>query len=152
MDNSACFRSIDEWIADIRKTPEAVAKMPAQLTPIVKRECDATIDAGKSLDGEEWAPTVKEGKQALEGTQKLLSVFPSGRIIWIKLVGALVFSQFGTHRQERRRILPGGGLPTKLGNAIRVGIVDMGLPFMSRKGRHDRGAAGTKWNASGAAK
>jgi hypothetical protein len=142
------MRTIDGWIADIRKTPEAVKKMPDQLMKLVKAECDRSIAAGQSLDGEMWAPTVKEGKQALQGTQKLLDVYVSGRILWIRIQGALVFSQWGTGRQVRRSILPTRGMPKRLGNAIRVGIIDMGLPFMSRKGRHDRGAKGSKWQAT----
>jgi hypothetical protein len=64
--------------------------------------------------------------------------------LWIKIVGGLVYSQFGTKRQVQRAILPKAGLPKKLGLAIKDGIVDMGLPFMTRKGRHDKGAKGVK--------
>lgn len=152
MDNSQCLRTIDSWIGDIKRTHEAVAKMPQQLVPLVKGECDSAIAAGVSLDGEQWAPTVKDGKQPLQGTQKYLDVYSSGSILWIRIREALVFSQFGTHRQKARKILPAKGLPKKLGNAIRFGIVKMGLPFMERKCRHDRSTKGVKWNASAVGK
>ena len=147
-DNLQCLRTIDGWIEDLKKTPEAIKKMPQALVPIVKRECDSAIAAGHGLDGQKWVPRKKDGKQALSTAQHDLSVDASGNIIWIRLRGGPVFSQFGTHRQVQRAILPTHGMPKLLGNAIRTGIVDMGLPFMTRKGRHDRGAKGVKWSPS----
>jgi hypothetical protein len=151
-DNAQCKQTIDGWIRDIQATAGAVAKMPAQLAPLVKVECDKAIASATSLDGEAWAPTVKDGGQALVGTQKLLDTYASGRIIWIRIKGALVFSQYGTHRQKRRSILPRAGMPKLLGNAIRTGIVDMGLPFMTRKGSHRKSTRGVAWSAGSGGK
>jgi hypothetical protein len=137
------IRTVDGWIRDLQSVSGAVAKMPEQLVPVIRREAEGAIDSGVSLDGEVWDEKVGGGK-ALEGGKKSLSVYASGRTIWIKIVGGLVYSQFGTHRQKRRSILPRKGLPFKLGNAIRKGIVQAAPEFLTRAGGH-RGSKGTKW-------
>lgn len=137
------LRTVDGWIRDLQSLPGAVAKMPAELVPVVRKACDAAIDAGVSLDGEAWAEKVGGGKALVTGKDSL-SVYASGHTIWMKIVGGLVYSQFGTHRQKRRSILPRKGLPYKLGDAIRKGIVHAAPEFLTRAGGH-RGKATTKW-------
>jgi hypothetical protein len=144
VDNAKGFATVDEWIKGLRSLPNMVKQSPAVLVPIVKAECDATIAAGKSLDGEQWSANVR-GEQALRQDQKDLTVEASGNVLWIRIRKGLVFSQFGTHRQKARRILPAGGLPTKLGNAIRLGVIDMLPEFMTRKGGHKKATRGIKW-------
>jgi hypothetical protein len=145
-DSNQALLTIDGWIRDLQKTSAAVAKMPQQLVPIVHREVNQSIASATSLDGDKWDPTVKDEKQALVGTEKYVDVYASGSVIWIRLRGPLALSQFGNHRQKARRVLPRGGIPAKLGNAIRFGIVDAGVPFLTRKGSHRKGANGIKWD------
>jgi hypothetical protein len=68
----------------------------------------------------------------------------------LKLSGHHVFHHYGFYsklfkrRVPARRFWPTGGLPDRLGNAIRKGLVDMGHEWMTRKGRHDRGSRGVR--------
>jgi hypothetical protein len=39
-DNAGALRTMDAFVAAIRKTPEAIAKMPQALAPMVKGICD----------------------------------------------------------------------------------------------------------------
>lgn len=148
--NSAT-RKLRGWIDDIQRTPEAIGKMPQVLAPKIKGQLDAAISAGQSIDGKKWAPRKEDGAQAMQGAQKdlaVVAVVGSNPAIKIVLSNGLVFSEFGTGRQVRRSLLEwDNGLAPKLGNAIRTGVITMGLPFMTREGGH-RGAAGTAWQAA----
>jgi hypothetical protein len=142
VNNALSLKTIDEWIKDIQATSGAVAKMPEQLVPVVQAQCDLTVAAGQSLDGRVWAPLVRGGGKALQTVK--VAVYASGRIIWLTLTGGAAIAQFGTHKEVARPILPSKGLPDKLGNAIRTGLIEFGLPFMQRKGGH-KGKSSTPW-------
>lgn len=129
------FASLDEWIRDLRATRGIGARMASELAPIVKRETDAGIAAGHGLDGVPWRPT-KAGTPPLKHAAKAVSVKGIGNTILLTLTGHEVFHQFGAGRLPIRAILPLKGLPFRLGDAIRKGIVDAGPPFMDRKGGH----------------
>jgi hypothetical protein len=144
-DNAKGFATVDEWIKGLRSLPAMVKAAPSALVPIVKAECDATIAAGKSLDGEQWEPTVRGNQQALAGTQKDLTVEATSNVLWIRIRNGLVFGHFGTHRQKARHVLPASGIPSSLGNAIRLGVVDMLPEFMTRKGGHRKPTRGIRW-------
>jgi len=148
--NSAT-RKLRGWIDEIQKTPEAIGQMPQVLAPKIKGQLDQAISSGQSVDGKKWAPRKEDGAQAMRGAQKdaaVVAVVGSNPAIKIVLSNGLVYSEYGTGHQQRRSLLEwDNGLPPKLGSAIRMGIVDMGLPFMSRAGGHNKVAAGTPWQA-----
>jgi len=135
MDNSECYATLETWIKELQGTHDEIKKYPVKLAPLVKAECDKSIAAGESLDGDKWSPR-KDGAQALAGAQKNLSVTANDNVILITITGGLVYSQFGTRHQRRRSILPIKGLPMKLGNAIAKGIVDMPLSWLNRAKGH----------------
>lgn len=145
-DNDKCYQTINDWIAALQQTSAAIKAMPEALAPIVKAKCDESIRAGESLDGDKWAARKSDDAQALQGTEKDLTVKPVGNVILISIRNGLVFSQFGTKRQQRRSILPIKGLPFKLGNAIANGVVDMSLPFLERAGGHHKKTKGIRWS------
>lgn len=145
---SDAAQTLQSWVRGFREFAGSGPGMAKQVAGICKRECDATIARGESLDGDKWAPLKKGGGQALRTAAHDVSASASGTKITIILKGGPVFSQYGTGRQEQRAILPTRGMPKKLGSAIGAGIVDMGAEFMTRGGRHDRGAGGNPWNAT----
>lgn len=143
----AGFARLDEWIRTLRTAGQIVPLAAQELVPVVRGEVDAAIDAQRSLDGTAW-PAKKDGSRALANAPSQITVKAVGNTILVVMVGHLVFHQFGTHRMPARPVLPRGGMPDKLGNAIRLGIVDMGLEWMTRKGRHDRGSRGVRMKPS----
>jgi hypothetical protein len=144
VDNSKGFATVDAWIKGLRSMPGMVKAAPAALVPIVKAECDATIAAGRSLDGEQWPANVR-GEQALRQDQKDLTVEASGNVLWIRIRKGLMFGHFGNHRQKARHVLPASGIPSRLGNAIRLGVIEMSPEFLTRKGGHRKPTKGIKW-------
>lgn len=126
--------------------PDMIKAAPSALVPVVQAECDAAVAEGRSLDGYKWTLTVKDGKQALQTVK--VAVSASGNIIWMRIKGGAVFAQFGTHREVKRPILPISGMPMKLGNAIRLGIIEMAPEFLTRSGSHKKPAKGVKWTPS----
>jgi hypothetical protein len=146
--NAQAFATIDAMIDALRATPAAVRRAPKELVPVVQKFVQGAATAGHGLDGAAWAPRVKDGQRALQNIMKYVKVTAEGAIVWVRLRGGPVFAQFGTHREVKRPLLPTSGLPDKLGNAIRAGLVDMGLPFMARKGGHNKATKGIKWDAS----
>jgi hypothetical protein len=142
VDKTLAIRTVDGWIRDIRSTSQAVAKMPEKLVPIIQAQCDSAVASGQSLDGQTWAPLVRDGGKALQKVR--VAVRASGKIIWLTITGGAVYAQFGTRKEVARQILPNKGLPQKLGNAIRLGIIEFGPEWMQRKGGH-RGKSTTPW-------
>lgn len=130
--------TIEQWIERLRSLPDMVDAAAPQVADAVESAIKTAVASGKSLDGTPWAPT-KTGSQPLKNAATAIQVMVQGRVILITLTGHHVFHHFGTGWLPRRPIIPVGGLPDKLGNAIRKGLVDMGVEWMTRGGRHDRG-------------
>lgn len=141
--NAAAHATLQGWIRDLKAMPDMVKQAPAALVPVVQAECDQAIAEGRSLDGYQWSLTIKDGKRALQTVK--VAVSASGNIIWMKIKGGAVFAQFGTHREKRRPIFPTSGMPVKLGNAIRLGLIDMAPDFLKRGGSHHKLTKGVKW-------
>lgn len=141
VDNAACYQTIEDWIKELQNTSEDLKKLPEKLVPVVKAECDKSIAAGQSLDGDTWAPR-KDGEAALQGAAKDVDVTATGNVILITIKGGLVYSQWGTKHQRRRSILPIKGLPFKLGNAIAKGVADMPPAWLNRAKRHHKFGSG----------
>lgn len=141
----AGLATLDSWIADLRATSAKLKAAYPVVAERIKAEIDAAISEGRSVDGQQWQPK-KEGGKALVHAAAALTAKAIGNVIVIALRGPEVFHNFGTKRVPRRAILPMGGIPDRLGNAIRLGLVDMGPEWMRRAGRHDRGSGGVKMN------
>jgi hypothetical protein len=138
----AGFATLDEWIAQLRAaaSPAAPAAIAQQLVPVVRAEIDQAIREQRSVDGTPWPPT-KDGHAALQNAMKAVTVSAIRSTILIRLSGPEVFHHFGTHRVPARPILPRGGMPDRLGNAIRRGVVAACAAFLARKGRGRGGPA-----------
>lgn len=139
--------TIDQWIANIRSLPEMLNAAAPQIGEALLAEFQRTAAAGTTPEGEPWAPT-KKGNRPLANAASSMQLVVSGNVIIIKITDHHVFHQFGAG-SPARHILPSGGLPDRLGNAIRKGIVDMGVEWMTRGGRHDRGSGGVKMRPGG---
>lgn len=138
--------AIDEWIANIRSLPEMLNAAAPQIGQAILAEFQRTAAAGTTPEGEPWAPT-KKGGRALKNAAESMSLVVSDNVIIIKITDHHVFHQFGAG-VVARRIIPSGGLPDRLGNAIRLGIVDMGVEWMTRGGSH-AGKSAVKWQPGG---
>lgn len=131
----AGLATIDSWIAALRSMPEMVNAAAPEVATAVESALKASTSAGTSLDGQPWALT-KKGARALKNAANAFTVRVSGNTILIQLTGHHVFHHFGTGWLPQRPIIPVGGLPDRLGNAIRKGLVDMGVEWMTRGGKH----------------
>lgn len=133
--NAAGFARLDDWIRNLNTFDQAIPEMAQELVPVVDDAVGEAIQAQQSLDGVPWQPT-KSGKRALENAHDNITVTAVGTVILIRMQGPEVFHQFGFRATPARPILPTAGMPKKLGNAIRVGIIDMGVEWMERSGGH----------------
>lgn len=128
---------IDRWIENIRSLPQMVNAAAPAVGEMLLAEFQRTANAGTTPEGEPWPPT-KAGGKPLKNAAGALQLSVQGNVVIIKLTDHHVFHQFGAGVRARR-MLPSGGLPDRLGNAIRLGLVDMGVEWMTRAGRHDKG-------------
>lgn len=123
MDNAPGFAAIDDMIRRVRALPAAFEEQAPEIAVLAKSETDRAIAESRSLDGIAWAPT-KEGTKPLANAAKAVRTYVAGRFVIIELTGYEVFHNYGTSRVPARPILPSrDGMPLKLGEAIRKGIV-----------------------------
>jgi hypothetical protein len=138
-DNSAALQTIDQWVAQLRGLqPHLDSEGPKAIAEVVQQHLEAAAAAGEMLGGTKWPARVKDGQRALPNAAKYLSVRVHGTTVIAELTGPMAISQFGTGRQVARPLWPMGGLPFKLGDAIRLGIVRMSEEFMNRRGGHGK--------------
>lgn len=142
----AGLESIDDMIAKIRSTPEMVKASVQVLGEAILQQIKSTAAAGTTPDGKPWAPRKKDGGRAMVNAAAALSLTVLDNVILIKLTGPTAFHHWGAGGKGRiaRRVLPSGGIPDRLGNAIRKGMIAFSESWMNRAGRHDRGSGGTK--------
>lgn len=114
--------------------------MAQSLVPVIRAEAAEAIAQQRSMDGTPWPPT-KDGRAALQNAMAAVSVTAEGATVTITVSGVEAYHHFGAGRVPARPIIPTRGLPTKLGNAIRLGIVEMGDAFLNRQGRGDMAGA-----------
>lgn len=145
--NRAAGQTIQGWINQLKNANGFVKDAAQQLAPVVQAEIVQATKEQRSVDGKPW-PKTKSGEKALKNVEKHISSRAVDNVILISLTGHYVFHHFGAGRNPQRAILPTRGLPQKLGNAIRRGLVDMGHEWMTRAGRHDRGSGGVKMKPS----
>lgn len=123
MSNNTALADIREMAARAR----AVAKMPAEVAPIVARELKGwvaeNIAAGRGPGGETW-PAKKDGGRALQNAAKALSTRVAGTVAMLILAAPELFHHFGAQGKPVRRIMP-GNIPARLGDAIRAGAVEV---------------------------
>lgn len=82
-----------------------------------------TLDQGVSPEGEVWVKK-KDGSRPYKNASKRFSQNIVGRSIVMKMAQPDAWGHWGTGYIKRRGMLPSKGIPMKLGNAIRAGLVD----------------------------
>ncbi len=100
----------------------------AQWAPAAAPQIEAFLrqqaDAGRTPEGEPW-PKRQAGGKALRGAAGALEVRVSGEAVIARISGRYAFHHFGAQGKPERRQLPLGRMPKELGNAIRLGLVDV---------------------------
>lgn len=127
--------SLDAMIATARGLFEgpAFAQVAARSTETWLR---STLAVGQDPDtGSAWAPT-KAGKRPLKSAASQPTVTLAGSNIIVRIKGYYVFQHFGTRGSVARHVIPIGDMPSKLGNAIRAGLVE---PFVAKTKAGKRG-------------
>jgi hypothetical protein len=119
--------TLDQWIADLRRVSADLEQTMPAIAARCKAEADAVLTAGHGLGGDAWAPR-KDGAPALAHAAAALTVSAVSNAIVFLIGEPYVYHHYGAG-VPRRPILPRGGLPTQLGNAIRLGLVT-GLSIM----------------------
>lgn len=115
---------VDDMIARLRGFPDAIRAEAPKLAQRVQEELAKDIAAGVAPTGESWSLT-KAGGRALVHAAKALTAKAIGTVLLITLEGPEVFHNFGTKKDPKRQILPDtDGIPKKLGQAIRLGLVE----------------------------
>jgi hypothetical protein len=123
------FAALDRMIQACRE----LAILPQVAAPIVAQkvaeELRRTASAGLTPNGKPWAPRKVDGGRAMKDAAKAIAVKAIGTVVLITLTGPEVFHHFGAGGKPVRQVIPRGGFPAKLGNAIRLGFVE---PFRKR--------------------
>ncbi len=129
--------ALDPWRRALLSLPDMAKQAPRPMAKYLKSKLDQAISDGRSVDGKTHAP-LKSGKgKALQGAQHDVTVTAKAKSVLIRFVGGLVYSEYGTGRQVARPLMAwSGGLPPKLGNAIRLGLVAMTKEWLERGGSH----------------
>ena len=133
---AAALAKLDQWIENLRSVHGLVSAAAPAIAAQIKDSIDESIAAGTSPEGVAWLPK-KDGRRALVNAAKAVSTDVSGNFIFLFLEGYEVFHHYGTKSLPARPILPTGGVPVKLGNAIRTGLIDLAEKWLTRQGRHD---------------
>lgn len=122
--NHAGVAAVDEMIARLRGFPDAIRAEAPAIAKRVQAAVEEDIAAGRAPTGTPWKPK-KGGGRALVHAAKALTVKAIGTVILLTLEGPEVFHNFGTHKVPARPILPSSSsVPLKLGQAIRLGVVE----------------------------
>lgn len=133
--NGAGFAALDQMIASLRSLKE----FPKDAAPEVAAAALATIqkELAAGNDPQTGTPWVqkKDGGRALVNAAKAISVTTVGSVIVLTATGPEVFHHFGAQGKPRRPILPYAGMPFKLGDAIRKGLVPPFRKAMKKGGK-----------------
>lgn len=124
--------TLDEWIRDIRASGEGIKEAAPEIAARCKEASDAILSTGQGLGGDVWAPK-KDGGAPLVNAAAAVTVTAVDNVIVFRLGVPEVYHHYGAGVPQRP-ILPRGDLPDRLGNAIRLGLVQ-GLPLMKKHGR-----------------
>jgi hypothetical protein len=139
----AGIQTLRDWADNLRTLKDLPVEAAPAFAEEVKAELDKHMSAHEDPYGQAWAPGV-EGEPVLNNAASHITTSAQGNIIWIELRGHYVFHHFGTHHVRKRGMLPDGGIPDKIGNAIRIGLVHMSQEWLTRKGRKKFGRGHVK--------
>jgi hypothetical protein len=135
------IETLQQWATRIRALPGVMkSDGPGIISDMFGSEMEAAVSAGRAVDGYKWKPRVEDGAKPFANGMAYVTRKVLGAVVLITLQGPMAFAQFGTGKMASRPLLPMGGLPAKLGNAIRKGLVGMGQDWLTRAGRHDKGS------------
>ena len=95
----------------------------------LKEFCAQAIAKQQSPDGDAWPPS-KDGRRVLVNAAKAIAASAAGAVALLRLTGPEVFHHFGAGA-PRRGLIPSAGMPKELGNAIRLGFVEVWRKRMS---------------------
>lgn len=137
------YESLDEMVKRLRGVGGALPQIAQSLVPVLESEAADAVASQQSMSGEKW-PATKDGAPALQGAMGALKVEARGTVILLTLSGHHVWHQYGTARTPKRPIIPSAGLNQKVGNAIRFGIVNPGVEYLTRGGGHGKRSRGRR--------
>jgi hypothetical protein len=137
---AAALVKLDDWIQRLRTAGESLEESAQNIAGILQEEAEIAVRQQRGMDGYPWPPT-KAGTPALVNAPAHIETKARGRVVQMILTGHDVYHHYGAGRVPRRPILPIAGTPAKLGNAIRVGIVDVGVAHLMRGRAKARKAA-----------
>lgn len=106
MSNGGGFAALDAHIARIRDLPGALERAAPALASDLQVEIRKDLAAGRSPDGETWAPRKDDGGRAYAGAAGAVSVASSGTLIVATLSGPELYGHRGVRGAEPRRMLP----------------------------------------------
>jgi hypothetical protein len=143
--------TLASWIKGFHALADEGPEMVVQQTAgLIEADMRENIDLGITPDKQAWDPLVETGGKAYENGNKYMSVATVKSSVILIIRGPLVFANWGTKWMKARRVFPERGLPKKLGNAIRLGFIEMSQSFMTRGGRHDAKGKKTNWGSPAA--
>jgi hypothetical protein len=116
--------ALERMIVTLRALPGLAKDAAPEAARKAEAAIKATASAGTSPDGVAWAPT-KKGQRAMPNAAGAVSTAVTSTVILIKLAGAEVFHHFGVRGAPARPIIPQGSMPAELGNAVRLGFVEI---------------------------
>lgn len=122
------IESLDRMIATVRSLgigPEYVQATARATEAWLRSQLAAGVDPNT---GAPWKPT-EDGKRPLKSAAGRPIVRLAGNVVIISLRGYYVFQHFGARGRAGRRVIPQGSMPAKLGEAIRLGLVE---PFNAK--------------------
>lgn len=136
--NLSGLDTMEEWINNLRSIHGLVDAAAEELAPVVKQQLVENYAKGQNPYGDTWQAT-KQGTQPLKNAADNVRVKAIGNTIVVSIDGRYVFHNYGAG-SPKRTLLPEGGLPFKMGDAIRKGLVSMGEEWLTRSGPHGKRA------------
>lgn len=126
-------QALDRWISELRKATRGLGRVMPDIVKHVRIASRKALLNGMSLDGIKWELT-QDGRVPMKGAAAALRVSSVGSSILLAIGEPYVFHHFGAGGRPVRPIFPEGALPDLLGNAIRLGAIEV-LPFTDRRRR-----------------
>lgn len=134
--NLSGLDTMQTWIDNLRSINGLVEAAAEELAPVVKQQLVDCYSKGQSPYGDAW-PLTKDGHQPLKNAAENVRVSAIGNTIVVSISDQYVFHNYGAG-SPKRTLLPEGGLPPRMGDAIRLGLVSMGEEWLTRPGPHGR--------------
>jgi phage gpG-like protein len=143
--------SLASWASQLSGFAEAVENDgPEMALGILLSAVQESADAGQDPgNGGAWKPRKKDGGRALENASSAIVGTVSGNTLVLRISDHYAIHQYGTTKIPARHIIPSGGLPDLIGNAIRDGFIQMADGFLTREGSHSKKNKSGKWYSGG---